>query len=326
MSPAASLPRLVVVGAGLAGLTAARALSDRFDVVVLDKGRGVGGRMATRRIGTATLDHGAQFFTTHTGEFAEVVQEWMAAGVAEPWFHGRIGPHGVVDPDGHTRYRGVGSMNAVAHHLAEGLDVRRSTLVGAVARSGDRWQVRTDTDTVEADAVLLTPPVPQSLALLAAGEVALSEPDLTALHAITYEPCLALLAVLDGPAGLPEPGAIDPADGPIDWMADNRRKGVSAVSAVTIHATAEFSREHWSTPDAQVGELLLAAAGLAAAPLADGVQVQRWRYARPVDVHSLRCLAADGLPGLVFAGDAFGGAKVEGAVLSGRAAATELLG
>ncbi|MEQ1700146.1 MAG: FAD-dependent oxidoreductase, partial [Ilumatobacteraceae bacterium] len=63
-----------------------------------------------------------------------------------------------------------------------------------------------------------------------------------------------------------------------------------------------------------------------AAPLVEGgLQVQRWRYARPVEVHPARCLAADGLPGLVFAGDAFGGAKVEGAVLSGRAAA-HLLG
>lgn len=327
MSNGAALPRLVVVGAGLAGLTAARALSDRFDIVVLDKGRGLGGRMATRRVGEATLDHGAQFFTTHTAEFATVVDEWVAAGVAEPWFRGRIGPHGIVDPDGHTRFRGVASMNAVAHHLADGLDVQRSTLVGAVAREGARWQVRTDTDTFTADAILMTPPVPQSLALLAAGKVRLAPADLAALQAITYEPCIALLAVLDGPAGLPEPGAVDPIDSPIDWMADNQRKGVSTVPAVTIHATAEFSRRHWATPDEEVADVLLAAAALAAAPLVEGgLQVQRWRYARPVDVHPLRCLAADGLPGLVFAGDGFGGAKVEGAVLSGRAAADALRG
>ncbi|MEQ1699001.1 MAG: NAD(P)-binding protein, partial [Ilumatobacteraceae bacterium] len=240
MSNGAALPRLVVVGAGLAGLTAARALAERFDVVVLDKSRGVGGRMATRRIGEATFDHGAQFFTTHTPAFAAVVDEWTTAGVAEPWFHGRIGPQGIVDPDGHTRFRGVTSMNAVAQHLAVDLDVRRATAVTAVARDGKRWQVRTESLTFTADAVLMTPPVPQSLALLAAGSTALAPHDLAALQAITYEPCIALLAVLDGPSGLPEPGAVDPVDGPIDWMADNQRKAVSAVPAVTIHATAEF--------------------------------------------------------------------------------------
>ena len=71
-------------------------LADEYEVVVLDKGRGVGGRMATRRIGEATLDHGAQFFTTHTAEFASVVAGWVAAGVAVPWFAGRVGPHGVA--------------------------------------------------------------------------------------------------------------------------------------------------------------------------------------------------------------------------------------
>ncbi|MSO32728.1 MAG: FAD-dependent oxidoreductase, partial [Ilumatobacteraceae bacterium] len=61
--------RVVVVGAGIAGLTAARALSHAgHSVIVLDKGRSVGGRMATRRIGDATVDHGAQFFTVRSDD------------------------------------------------------------------------------------------------------------------------------------------------------------------------------------------------------------------------------------------------------------------
>ena len=61
---------MAVVGAGVTGLTAARHLAPSFDVVVVDKGRGVGGRLATRRIGDATFDHGAQFITTHTPDVA----------------------------------------------------------------------------------------------------------------------------------------------------------------------------------------------------------------------------------------------------------------
>ncbi|MFW5789075.1 MAG: FAD-dependent oxidoreductase [Spirochaetota bacterium] len=52
-----------VVGAGIAGLTAARRLVDAsLDVTVLDKGRGVGGRMATRRFGGATRRFGGATF------------------------------------------------------------------------------------------------------------------------------------------------------------------------------------------------------------------------------------------------------------------------
>ena len=70
--------RVVVVGAGLAGLVAARALADDHEVVVFDKGRSVGGRLATRRIGAARLDHGAQFFTVRGDDFRRQVDDWEA--------------------------------------------------------------------------------------------------------------------------------------------------------------------------------------------------------------------------------------------------------
>ena len=314
--------RVAIVGAGVAGLTAARQLAGSFDVTVLDKARGVGGRLATRRIGDATVDHGAQFITTHTTEFARTVAGWERAGVARPWFRGRIGPAGATDADGHLRYRGVGTMNAIAKHLAEGLDVRLRTRVVALRPAGAAWRLRVDDGSERmADAVVLTAPVPQALELLAAGAVRLAGPDEDALRAVRYEPCLAVLAALAGPSGLAPPGAVDPDDGPIDWMADNHLKGVSAVPAVTIHATAAHSRAHWDTPDDAVAAELLHAAALASEPVDGLVQVQRWRFARPVLVHPDPCLIAGGLPPLVFAGDAFGGAKVEGAAAAGVAAA-----
>ena len=69
--------RVLVIGAGIAGLSAARCLLEqgvaRDDLRVVDKGRGVGGRMASRRMdtpaGQARFDHGAQFFTTRSDLF-----------------------------------------------------------------------------------------------------------------------------------------------------------------------------------------------------------------------------------------------------------------
>jgi predicted NAD/FAD-dependent oxidoreductase len=306
----------------MAGLLAARRLSRSSDVVVVDKGRGVGGRLATRRIGDATFDHGAQFLTTHTPEFAELVAGWERAGVARPWFRGRSGPDGVIDDDGHTRFRGVPTMNVIAKHLAQGLQLRLGARVVALCPAGAGWRIELEDGTVlAADAVVLTAPVPQALALLAAGAVGLSTADGRALEAIRYEPCLAVLAVLDGASGLDGPGAVTPSAGPVAWMADNASKGVSRVPAVTIHAAADFSRSHLEASDEVVAGELLRAAGLRARPVRGQVQVQRWRFARPETVHPSRYLVADALPPLVFAGDAFGGTKVEGAALSGIAAA-----
>ena len=131
----------------------------------------------------------------------------------------------------------------MAKYLAAGLDVRTGTAATCISRGAgpDAWTITSGDLSLHAEAVVLTPPVPQSLALLAAGEVLLAPDDLAALTAVRYEPCLAVLAVLDGPSGLPDPGALDPDDGPIDWMADNQRKGISASPAVTIHASGPVS-------------------------------------------------------------------------------------
>ena len=320
-----SRPKVVVIGAGMAGLTAAHRLSAVAEVIVLDKGRGVGGRLATRRNGEATFDHGAQFLTTHSDEFAQIVNRWVNDGVVTPWFRGRIGPDGITDPDGHTRFRGVISMNAIAKALSVGLDVRTASLVSALRNDGTSWTVvMNDGTELFADGMVVTSPVPQTLALFDNGNVALSATDAVALASIDYDPCLALMAMLDGPSGLPEPGAVDPVGGPIDWMADNQLKGISAVPAVTIHASAEFSRAQWDATDEEIADALIRAAQLDSAVISGSVQIQRWRYARPSIEHPERFLLLDGVPPIVCAGDAFGGAKVEGAALSGTAAALAL--
>ncbi|MFM8793316.1 MAG: NAD(P)/FAD-dependent oxidoreductase, partial [Acidimicrobiales bacterium] len=131
--------RTVIIGAGLSGLMAARSLHDAGrEVIVLDKGRGVGGRLATRRIGDARLDHGAQFFTVRSDEFRSVVDSWLADGVVREWCRG------FGEQDGHPRYVGTDGMTSIAKHLARGLDVRTSTLAFSLRREDDCWQVRTD--------------------------------------------------------------------------------------------------------------------------------------------------------------------------------------
>jgi len=318
-------PSVLVVGAGLSGVLAARGVAATAEVTVVEKSRGVGGRLATRRLGPATFDHGAQFFTAQSPVFTSLVTEWLGAGVAAPWFSERLEPDGSTMDDGHQRYRGAPGMTALAKHEARGLHVVTGTCVARLEVEGARWRAVTDAgQALDADAVVLTAPVPQSLALLDAGGVALSDADRHTLEALTYDRCLAVLAVLDAPSGLAAPGALRPASEPIDWLADNHLKGISAVPALTVHAAAAFSLAHWGDTDADVCAALLAAAPLPLVASVVEADVQRWRYAKPTTPHTDRFLMAAGLPPLLFAGDAFGSARVEGAALSGMAVASEL--
>ena len=304
--------RVVVIGAGLSGLTAARTLTEHgIDVVVIDKGKSPGGRVATRRIGEATLDHGAQFFTVREPRFKEIVEEWLRHDVVREWCTG------FDDNDGHPRYRGVHGMTDIAKYLAHGLSVRYDSLAFSVQRgTSTKWSVLLDTgENIPADAVIATCPTPQSYSLTITTDLDIPEE----LISLDYDRTICLLAVVDQPLDLGPHGARQQPCPSVSFAADNHIKGVSTVPALTMHADAEWSLAHWDSSTEELTSLLreLAAPLLGQARILES-NVKKWRFATPRTIWPERCLALDGI---VFAGDAFGGPRVEGAVLSGLAAA-----
>ncbi len=309
---------VLIVGAGMAGLSAGAALQNSGrKALIIDKGRGVGGRMATRRIDGATFDHGAQFVTARDERFAEVLEDARLAGAAVEWCRGFK-----AEADGHPRWRGSPGMSSLAKHLAVGLEIVQEKEVATLRRMSDHWTASfTDGEVWSARAVILTAPVPQSLVLLQAGRVVL-KPDMEErLTSIKYERCLAVMAALEGPSRVPPPGGFAPADGPIAWIADNQMKGVSDQPAVTLHATDAFSVAHWVQDRDATGRLLLAAADEWLGVGIKSFQIHGWRYSKPVKTDPSPFAVVSHDPPLVLAGDAFAGPRVEGAALSGWAAA-----
>ncbi|MEZ5377584.1 MAG: FAD-dependent oxidoreductase [Acidimicrobiales bacterium] len=326
----------LIIGAGLAGLVAARRLSESGRrVIVVDKGRSVGGRLATRRLGSGVLDHGAQFFTTRSPEFTAAVAEWTEAGVTSEWCRG----FGVED--GYPRYRTNGGMNQLAKHLAASLDSELVTIVTrvraqALLQMDDAWGVSYESgarDVDEVGSVIATPPVPQTIDLLTDGAARLDNGvTLDDLRAITYHQVIALLTKVVGRPDFGPSGALQQPDDPtFSFIADNQAKGISPERTVTFHTAHALSAELFDRRDAAIADILVPQAR---AVLADAdpeariveYQVKKWRYAGPVVPRSERSLTIARTPGpLVLAGDAFGGSKVEGAFLSGLSAAETIL-
>ncbi|MSO59914.1 MAG: FAD-dependent oxidoreductase [Ilumatobacteraceae bacterium] len=305
--------RVIIVGAGIAGLTAARALSqDGHSVTVVDKGRSVGGRMATRRIGDAVVDHGAQFFTVRSDDFGQLVNEWTSAGVAQEWCRG------FATNDGHPRYIGARGMNSVAKYMATGLDVRCNTMVFSLTHRSAGWKVQIDDATeLTCDVLISTCPLPQSYSLLFTAGVDLPE----TLRGTDYDRTIALLLTYAGTHSIAAPGGMQNPDDTFQFVADNMAKGISASPALTLHANPEFSRTNWDLSLEQQHEMLVTAG----APYLDGLsiiesQVKKWRFATPKILWPEYFWSTDD-GSLLLAGDAFKGAKVEGAALSGLHAA-----
>ena len=189
---------VLIIGAGIAGLTAARALrAAGKTVLLLEKSRGLGGRAATRRWDGLPVDHGAQFFTARSADFTAQVDDWSRRGVCFEWSHGlhhatQDGPqqaHG----DHFPRYACREGMTALGRDLG-GPDpsfVLRETKVTRIQCRDSDWEVSAEDGRIfRSRALIVTPPPPQSAALLAAA----SPEAASLLHSLPMAPCLALVA------------------------------------------------------------------------------------------------------------------------------------
>jgi predicted NAD/FAD-dependent oxidoreductase len=320
-----SIVDTLIIGSGLAGLSAANDLSDAgAKVIIVDKGRGVGGRLAVRRIGEAVFDHGAQFFTARSNRFIDCVAQWVQSGVAEQWYQSYPG-----QPNGHPRYRGMPNMASIAKHLAKNQIIMQSNRAESLSHDGHYWTVKLESEeSIVARSIVITSPVPQTLDLLEQADIHLSSSITERLQKIQYESCIAVMAVLDGTTNLADPGAIALDQGPIAWISDNHKKGVSPIPAITIHASGEFSKAHFNDDRKEVGkELIKLARPLFGNANILDFQVHGWLYSKPtITDNDASLLVSDGLdmPPMVFAGDAFAGPRFEGAVLSGWCAAKKI--
>jgi renalase len=320
--------RIGVIGAGVAGLAAARTLRDRgHSAVVFDKSRGVGGRTAVRRAEPFAFDHGAQYFTARDARFQCQVDAWIDAGVVAAW-PGRIvslAEGRMRARDSTTRYVGVPSMNAIGKHLAMGLDVLNDTRVSKLRRHDSSWRLVDDAgrDLGVYDAIVAALPSAQAADLLATAEMKDAR-----IRRCRFAPCWAVLLGFDCRLELPFDGAFANASA-LSWVARNNSKpGRPRGESWVLHAGPAWSVQNLECATEAVAIALIAeferitnSSGLKPVHR----DAQRWRYALPLEPLDEGCIA-DADARWVVCGDWCHGARVEGAFLSGIAAARKLLG
>jgi renalase len=334
------MQHIAIIGAGIAGAVAAHVLAERgYSVQVLEKSRGAGGRMATRRgqLTGQAWDHGAQYFTVESPSFQTLTQVWAQQGWIQPWFEQLQDTQGNALGAPKTRWKVTGGMNKLAKNLLQHpkITLTPQALVAQLSHSHGQWMIQTEAaGAFHADALILTAPVPQALALFAnSPQLQLDSIEKKALEAITYDPSWALLIQLDPRVAstLPEPGGFKGRmpQHPLAWVADNALKGSSShPGTLTVHASAEFSREHFEADPHEVETELLAALaeqlGVEELPV-DRVTSHRWRYSLVRQAYPEPTLTLTGdHPPCCLAGDAFGGGgKIETAVLSGLTVANQ---
>ncbi|HXV92637.1 MAG TPA: FAD-dependent oxidoreductase [Pseudonocardia sp.] len=299
--------RVVVVGAGIAGVACARELAAaEVPVRVVDRSRTVGGRMASRRLSGRPVDLGAAYFTVRDPEFAEVVARWRTAGRARPWTSqlAVLGRDTRGRTSGPVRWAAPGGLRSLVADLARGLDVE---LEREVREVGPGPVV----DGVRAEVVVLAMPDPQAARLLDP-----ASPAAAAAAGREWRPVISVAAGWPERAWPVLPAAFVNDHPVLSLVADDGDRRGDGAPVLVAHSTSEVARAHDAEPAGAVGPVLAALGellDLRTPPV--WTHAHRWRHAAPAaDRDAPFHLGEDGI-GL--AGDGWGRSRVEAAWRSG---------
>lgn len=300
--------QVAVVGAGIAGAACAHVLRRAgIRVRVFDKGRGVGGRLATRRTEDWQWDHGVQSITASDPGFARWVEGLSDWSCDEPEL-GKVG---------------APTQNQLVKGLLEDIPTQLATQVLEIFRGeqGD-WSIRTSPTSVHAgfDAVVLAIPAPQSRKLIDSPAI------FPELEHVRISPCWALMIAT--PVALQVPKTLSAPHEHVAWLAADHTKPGRPESGghYVLHASAAWSERNLEiTPDQAKTQLIEYFQAITSAPQIDYAVAHRWRYALTATPLGDSCLF-DESAFIGACGDWCLGARVEHGFLSGVALAERMVG
>ena len=339
--------KIAIIGAGMAGITAARTLVQAgHRVQIFEKSRGAAGRMSTRETVFGTFDHGTQYFTVRDPRFSialqtvagtkEICRPWSASAVRVLDPLGRVFEAAKQNHDAH--FVASPGMNALVRHWAQpfGKALHLHNQVQRMERNAKgQWTLHSINTSTRADIpethsgfdrVLLAVPSVQAEQLLRnSGSHVNDTHFLEAISKVQVAPCWTLMLAFpnannpDLPHLGPQWNAARSTHHRVAWLTrESSKPRRGKIERWTVQASAAWSQEHLEDDAPRVQAKMLRAfselTGIRAQP--SYAEVHRWRYAQtlvplgaPFQFHASK--------GLGTCGDWHIGHRVEDAFVSG---------
>lgn len=280
-TPNTPTPQFIVIGAGLSGLVLARELTHHYgphSVKVLEKSRGLGGRLATRRGNSTRFDHGSP-------EIPNSIHEILGV------------PPDLARKEGAT---------ALAKALGSDLHIEKNSRATRIVKESDHWSILCEDERVfEATHVVLTAPLPQALELLQQSSISIPE----SLPAIHYDKAVVVLS-----ENCPGKSALSP---PIESLMDEHQKGISPAPAWTLIFSPQWSEANFDLDEPALREKVIREIQHQSPdfrPNSDSgfsMEIKKWRYSKPQKTLKEPYMGLSSAPGLYLCGDAFSGSPSE---------------
>jgi renalase len=307
------IKNFIVIGAGLSGLNISRKIKNLNlgSVLVVEKSRGVGGRMATRRTLDCRFDHGAQFYRLKS-DIKELHQDWKQNGISHEWFISSKGDH----------WCSSSGMTTFAKSIAKDLEISLEKEIQKIHYENNLWKL-TSTKNEEwfCQNLIISSPIPQTVKLLGG---AVNDQLLTEIKKINYTKALIALVTLEEDLMIDANGYVEFDSGHYFSISDQRKKGVSDIPALAITMSVDFSEQEFELADELILEKILKLF-IIDFPNAKikGKELKKWRYCQPKT--QFNNLFLEIVPSLFLIGDAFGGSSLLGAIRSSEALSNFLI-
>jgi renalase len=302
----------IIIGAGISGLNTARKL-DKItsgNLLVLEKSRGIGGRIATRRTLNTKFDHGAQFYKLRP-EILELHNLWLENNISHKWFVSEKVEHWCSNM----------GMTSLAKSVGQNINIQLEKQISTIIFENNQWKLISDkNEEWNCKNLVISSPLPQTLKMLEKiDKMRLSsQNELTELSKITYSKALVALITLADDSNLNFIEYQEFQSGDIFSISDQKNKNVSHVNALTITMSAEFSENNFDLTDDVISLNITGSIKQNLPKLKiKEFELKRWRYCRPTTNYPNHFLEI--YPRIYLIGDAFGGASISGALRSSNA-------
>lgn len=342
------MPRIAIIGAGLSGLAAGFQLAEtEAEIVLFEKSKGFSGRAASRSKNGCRYDYGANYFKVNCNDvaallFRDLPTDGLCRIMGDVWTFSADGSIEAGDPglNAGAKWSYKGGISTLGKLMVEvgSLQVERETTITKLENENDSWNLIDDRlNSYDGfDAVLMTPPAPQSIALLHQSEVEfnLIETLTAELAQSRYHSQFCVALNFAGEFSFPgQSYALINSDREhtVAWVSHENQKADHVPSGETLliaQMAPAWTQDHYEDPQ----EDIIKAAHEAVSELLGGdlpplqwADTQRWKYAHPYSAASLEAMKPGAEVGLFFAGDAFiGKGRIPRAIETGVAAARQL--
>ncbi len=328
-----------IVGAGIAGLTAGKLLSQAgHEVTIFEKSRGLGGRMSTRYAGKdnlAKLDHGVSYFRPSSEEFKKFTAELLEKNVIKVWgekiflYNGSEIVTKNTFASGATYFAATNGMNSIGKYLSRWTDVNTDSRVGGLTHIGSNrrkkrtWMINmNDRSTFEADAVIIATPAPQAYGIIntTIDEISMLK-IIREIDVINYHPQFSLMLGY-GKSEIPEWDGLVCKNSQIEFISNEvSKRSENQECTIVIHASPNFTKKHFNTDTDIVEQELINSfveitKGWGVSP--EWRKLHRWRYSKPVSVINRPFMETEAEESpLAIVGDYFQGNDLDAAYCSG---------